>query len=38
FDILRFIQKLFETSFRDLEILSYGELKENVPVNILKTI
>ncbi|EPU3758174.1 hypothetical protein, partial [Escherichia coli] len=23
---------------RDLEVLSYGELTENVPVNILKTI
>ncbi|WP_320372516.1 hypothetical protein, partial [Escherichia coli] len=25
-------------SYRDLEVLSYGELTENVPVNILKTI
>ncbi|HHQ4083160.1 TPA: hypothetical protein ACSP0H_004817, partial [Escherichia coli] len=24
--------------YRDLEVLSYGELTENVPVNILKTI
>ena len=37
-DIRRFIKKLIESSYRDLEVLSYGELTENVPVNILKTI
>ncbi|EOM0999726.1 TPA: hypothetical protein ACYRQN_004798, partial [Escherichia coli] len=36
--IRRFIKKLIESSYRDLEVLSYGELTENVPVNILKTI
>ncbi len=37
-DIRRFIKKLIQSSYRDLEVLSYGELTENVPVNILKTI
>ncbi len=37
-DIRRFIKKLIESSYRDLEVLSYGEVTENVPVNILKTI
>ncbi|MFQ6283746.1 EscV/YscV/HrcV family type III secretion system export apparatus protein [Yersinia enterocolitica] len=37
-DIRRFVKKFLETNFRDLEVLSYGELTENVTVNVLKTI
>nr|WP_241391661.1 EscV/YscV/HrcV family type III secretion system export apparatus protein [Yersinia frederiksenii] len=37
-DIRRFVKKFLETSFRDLEVLSYGELTETVSVNVLKTI
>lgn len=37
-DIRRFIKKFLETSFRDLEVLSYGELTETVSLNVLKTI
>ncbi|MCZ8650318.1 FHIPEP family type III secretion protein, partial [Escherichia albertii] len=37
-DIRRFIKKLIESNYRDLEVLSYGELTENVSINILKTI
>lgn len=37
-DIRRFVKKFLETSFRDLEVLSYGELTETVSLNVLKTI
>lgn len=37
-DIRRFIKKFLETSFRDLEVISYGELTDTVSVNVLKTI
>lgn len=37
-DIRRFVKKFLETSFRDLEVISYGELTDTVSVNVLKTI
>ncbi|WP_413735599.1 EscV/YscV/HrcV family type III secretion system export apparatus protein [Sodalis sp. RH21] len=37
-DVRRFIKKLIETRFRDLEVMSFGELTEAVNVNVIKTI
>lgn len=37
-DIRRFIKKLIRSSYRDLEVLSYGELTENVSVMFTETI
>ncbi|TCL06132.1 MULTISPECIES: EscV/YscV/HrcV family type III secretion system export apparatus protein [Sodalis] len=37
-DIRRFVKKLIETRFRDLEVMSFGELTEVVNVNVIKTI
>ncbi len=37
-DTRRFIKKFIETRFRDLEVISFGELSENVSVNVIKTI
>ncbi|HID7510681.1 TPA: EscV/YscV/HrcV family type III secretion system export apparatus protein [Enterobacter hormaechei] len=37
-DVRRFIKKLVETRFRDLEVLSFGEITESVSVNVIKTI
>ncbi|NDL61525.1 EscV/YscV/HrcV family type III secretion system export apparatus protein [Acerihabitans arboris] len=37
-DIRRFVKKLIETRFRDLEVMSFGELTEAINVNVIKTI
>lgn len=37
-DVRRFIKKLVETRFRELEVLSFGEIADSVPVNVIKTI
>ncbi len=37
-DIRRFIKVLIENRFRDLEVISFGELTETVTVNVIKTI
>ncbi|CAK8743597.1 Invasion protein InvA [Sodalis praecaptivus] len=37
-DIRRFIKSLIQHRFRDLEVLSFGELTDSVTVNVIKTI
>ncbi|HDL6964078.1 TPA: EscV/YscV/HrcV family type III secretion system export apparatus protein [Yersinia enterocolitica] len=37
-DTRRFIKKFIEPTYRDLEVISYGELTETVSVTVLKTI
>ncbi|KVD66237.1 EscV/YscV/HrcV family type III secretion system export apparatus protein [Burkholderia ubonensis] len=37
-DVRRFIKKLVETRFRELEIVSFGEIADSVSVNVIKTI
>ncbi|VVD64314.1 Invasion protein InvA [Pandoraea iniqua] len=37
-DVRRFVKKLVETRYRDLEVLSFGELVDGVPVNVIATI
>ena len=37
-DVRRFIKKLVETRFRELEVLSFGEITDSVSVNVLKTV
>lgn len=37
-DLRRFMKKLIENHYRDLEVLSYGELTENISINVLKTV
>ncbi|PJG60113.1 EscV/YscV/HrcV family type III secretion system export apparatus protein [Aeromonas cavernicola] len=37
-DVRRFIKKLVETRFRDLEVLSFGEIADSVSVHVIKTI
>lgn len=37
-DVRRFVKKLAETRFRDLEVLSFGELVDGVSVNVISTI
>ncbi|OBU86803.1 EscV/YscV/HrcV family type III secretion system export apparatus protein [Chromobacterium subtsugae] len=37
-DVRRFIKKLVETRFRELEVVSFGEIADSVSVNVLKTI
>ncbi|WP_410016634.1 EscV/YscV/HrcV family type III secretion system export apparatus protein [Sodalis sp. C49] len=37
-DIRRFVKKLIESRFRDLEVMSFGELTEAVNVNVIKSI
>jgi len=37
-DVRRFIKKLVESHFRDLEVLSFGEVADSVSVNVIKTI
>ena len=37
-DVRRFIKKLVETRFRDLEVVSFGEIADSVSVNVIKTI
>jgi type III secretion protein V len=37
-DIRRFLKKFIESKFKDLEVISYGELTDSVSINVLKTI
>ena len=37
-DVRRFIKKLVETRFRELEVVSFGEIADGVSVNVIKTI
>ncbi|WP_088510274.1 EscV/YscV/HrcV family type III secretion system export apparatus protein [Burkholderia ubonensis] len=37
-DVRRFIKKLVETRFRELEVVSFGEIADSVSVNVIKTI
>ncbi|TWC66614.1 EscV/YscV/HrcV family type III secretion system export apparatus protein [Herbaspirillum sp. SJZ099] len=37
-DVRRFVKKLLEVRFRDLEVISFGEVASNVEVNVLKVI
>lgn len=37
-DTRRFVKKFIESRFRDLEVMSFGEISETVSVNVLKTI
>lgn len=37
-DIRRFLKKLIENRFRDLEVLSFGEITDSVSVNVIKTL
>lgn len=37
-DIRRFVKKFIESYYRELEVISYGELTEAVSVNVIKTV
>ncbi|UTH74107.1 EscV/YscV/HrcV family type III secretion system export apparatus protein [Chromobacterium sp. IIBBL 290-4] len=37
-DVRRFIKKLVETRFHDLEVVSFGEIADSVSVSVIKTI
>jgi type III secretion protein V len=37
-DVRRFIKKLVETRFKELEVLSFGEITDSVSVNVLRTV
>lgn len=37
-DIRRFVKKLLEVRFRDLDVISFGEVSSNVDVNVVKVI
>ncbi|KVT72970.1 type III secretion system protein InvA [Burkholderia ubonensis] len=37
-DVRRFIKKLVDTRFRELEVVSFGEIADSVSVNVIKTI
>jgi type III secretion protein V len=37
-DVRRFIKKLIEGKFRELDVMSFGEICETVSVNVIKTI
>lgn len=37
-DVRRFIKKLVETRFRDLEVVSFGEIADSVSVNVITTL
>lgn len=37
-DVRRFVKKLLEARFRDLDVMSFGEVASNVQVNVLKVI
>lgn len=37
-DVRRFVKKLLETRFRDLDVISFGEVAHNVEVSVLKVI
>jgi type III secretion protein V len=37
-DVRRYIKKLIEGKFRELDVMSFGEISETVSVNVIKTI
>ncbi|KAF3999329.1 EscV/YscV/HrcV family type III secretion system export apparatus protein [Glaciimonas immobilis] len=37
-DVRRFVKKLLEVRFRDLDVISFGEVSSNVNVNVVKVI
>ncbi|MNF74424.1 Invasion protein InvA [compost metagenome] len=37
-DVRRYIKKLIEGRFRELDVMSFGEISETVSVNVLKTL
>lgn len=37
-DVRRFVKKLLEARFKDLDVISFGEVASNVEVNVLKVI
>lgn len=37
-DVRRFIKKLLESKYNDLEVLSFGEITDSVQIDVLKTI
>ena len=37
-DVRRFVKKLLEPRFRELEVLSFGEITENISINVIKSI
>jgi type III secretion protein V len=37
-DVRRFVKKLVEARFRELEVLSFGEITDSVSVNVLRTV
>lgn len=37
-DVRRFVKKLIETRFRELEVLSFGEITDSVSVNVIRTV
>jgi len=37
-DVRRYIKKLIEGRFRELDVMSFGEISETVSVNVIKTL
>jgi len=37
-DVRRFVKKLLETRFKDLDVISFGEVASNIEINVLKVI
>ena len=37
-DIRRFVKKIIESRFPELEVLSFNEISETVKVNVIKTV
>jgi type III secretion protein V len=37
-DVRRFVKKLIETRFREVEVLSFGEITDSVSVNVIQTV
>lgn len=37
-DIRRFLKRFLETRFKDLEVMSFGEITDSVSINVIKTV
>ncbi|MGL9735331.1 MAG: hypothetical protein ACR5LF_05645 [Symbiopectobacterium sp.] len=37
-DIRRFLKRFLESRFKDLEVISFGEITDTVSINVVKTI
>ncbi|VTR36733.1 Invasion protein invA [Serratia fonticola] len=37
-DIRRFVKRFIEVQFKELEVMSFGELTDNVTIDIIKTV